>query len=56
MFLSPFVKVLHLEIHEHVKVSHNLEQSKRRAVEESQEVLRNYEEKEIQVFELAKKW
>jgi hypothetical protein len=38
-----------------LKLNHNLEESKRKQIEQNQELLKNYEEKESQVFEHIRK-
>ena len=45
-----------MEINQQSKTIHGLEQSKRKVIEENQELLLNYEEKEIQFLERTKKW
>ena len=50
------MKVLHLEINQQVKIIQSLEQTKRKVFEENQELLHNYEEKDIQLLERTKKW
>ena len=50
------IKVLHLEINQQSKIIHGLEQTKRKVIEDNQELLINYEEKEIQLQERTKKW
>lgn len=48
--------MLQLEVHEHVKVTHGLEQAKRKVWEESQGLVQDYQEKELQYLEAANKW
>ena len=55
-FYNIFMKVLHLEINQQVKIIQSLEQTKRKVFEENQELLHNYEEKDIQLLERTKKW
>ena len=50
------LKVLHLEINEQVKIIHGLDQSKRKVIEANQEILSNYEEKDLKLLESIKKW
>ena len=48
--------MLHLEINQQSKIIHGLEQTKRKVFEDNQELLLNYEEKDIQLQERTKKW
>ena len=43
------------QLREQVKLNLDLENSKRDQIEQNQELLKNYEEKESQVFELIRK-
>ena len=56
MDVLKIIKVLHLEINQQAKIIHGLEQTKRKVTEENQELLLNYEEKELQYVERTKKW
>ena len=44
------------QLREQLKLNQDLGESKRKQIEQNQEVLKHYEEKESQVFEHIRKW
>ena len=44
------------QIREQLKLNDDLEESKRKQIEQNQELLKHYEEKESQVSENIRKW
>ena len=43
------------QLREQIKLNHDLEESKRKLIDQNQDLLKHYEEKEAQVFEYIRK-
>lgn len=44
------------ELRAQARLCHELEEAKRKLMEQNQELVQNYQEKDAQVFDLRRKW